>query len=481
MRRIALALVLVSTVSCANRAKRSIDLYESGDYAGSVRAADEGLASHPDDDNLWAMKVRGSLALGDATATATAYDQYTSHRGDDDKALLTDLATATLAQALASPSAKMKIAAIEAIERIEIHALTDQVAERMGDDDDRVAAAAAVAVLRGIPGAPQIADELMHSENAEARRIAVDGVGRKVGKLAVADLQTAANDSDARVRRTAIRWLGAIKRSDLDATTLAAVTDLLARRLRDPDDGVRAAAASALARIGVGASGATSTGSATGSTDLRTFAKRALADRSLAVRLAGVDLLAAAHADAELATLVDDKDPMVALQAAISLKPRRPELAATALARAIAASEWTIRAGAANLLVTAVGREAARPYATKLAADPELGVRLAAARVLAQLDDREGARRVFTSALDNPDYGIQAAADLAALGDRAGLQALSLAVRDPKRSSAQRAAAASAHRSARRVTGGLVAALADPDGLVRVEAAAVLGMLAKQR
>lgn len=459
MRRLALALALLSSVSCANRAKRSIDLYDSGDYAGAARAADEGLASHPGDDGLWAMKVRASVALGDGDAIARAYDQYAAQRGDDDKELLRELATATLGQALASPSAKMKIAAIEAIERIEIHSLTDQVAERMGDDDDRVAAAAAVAVLRGMPGAPQVADDLLRSENAEARRIAVDGVGRKVGKLAATDLVKAADDSDPRVRRAAIRWLGMIKEVD--------AVEVLTRRLRDPDDSVRAASASALARIGIG--------------NLAAFAKQALADRSLAVRLAGIELLAAAKADTDLVVLTDDKDAMIGLQAAIALKSKRPELADKAVARAIAADEWTIRAGAANLLVTAVGRDAARPYATKLAGDSELGVRLAAARVLAQLDDREGARRIFASALDSADYGVQAAADLAALGDKAGTQVLSAAVRDPKRTPEQRVAAASAHRTAHRVTGGLVAALADADGLVRVEAAAVLGTLAKQR
>src|SRR5690606_17879783 len=226
MRRIALALALLAPIACANRAKKSIALYESGDYAGAARAADEGLASHPDDDNLWAMKVRASVALGDREAIARAYEDYVARRGEDDKELLRDLATATLGQALASPSVKMKIAAIEAIERIEIHALTDQVAESMGDDDDRVAAAAAVAVLRGIPGAPQVADDLLRSENPEARRIVVDGIGRKIGKLAVADLEKAADDSDPRVRRAAIRWLGMIE--DQNAAPL------LTRRLRDP-------------------------------------------------------------------------------------------------------------------------------------------------------------------------------------------------------------------------------------------------------
>jgi HEAT repeat protein len=459
MRCIALAVALLASTACANRAKRSIDLYDSGDYAGAARAADEGLASHPDDESLWAMKVRASIALGDGDATAKAYEQLVAHRGGDDKELLRDLATATLGQALASPSAKMKMTAIEAIEQIEIHELTDRVAERLDDNDDRVAATAAVALLRGWPEAPAVADALLTSPNADARRIAISGIGRKVGKLAAADLEKLADDPDPRVRRAAIYWVGMTK--DVDAV------ELLTKRMKDSDDSVRAASASALARIGTG--------------DLTGLAKQALADRSLAVRMAAVDLFVAAKADTELVALVEDPDPMVALQAAIAMKGTRPELAQRAVARAAAADEWTIRAGAANLLASALDNEGARTQAMKLLGDKDLGVRLAAARALVRLGDKQAAKPVFASAINDPEQGVQAAADLAALDDASGMQALSSYVRDAKRSPAQRVAAVSAHRSARRVTGGLVAALADGDGLVRVEAAAVLGMLAKQR
>src|SRR5262245_23217367 len=102
MLRIVLALALLAPAAgCANRAKRSVSLYESGDYAGAMRAADEGLAGHPDDDGLWGMKVRSALALGDAAGVAKAYQGYMEHRADLDKELLQDLATATIAQALA--------------------------------------------------------------------------------------------------------------------------------------------------------------------------------------------------------------------------------------------------------------------------------------------------------------------------------------------------------------------------------------------
>jgi HEAT repeat protein len=458
MLRIFLALALLSP-ACASRAKRSVSLYESGDYAGSMRAADEGLAGHPDDDDLWAMKVRAALALGDADGVAKAYAGYMSVRGTDDKELLRDLSTATIAQALASPSVKLKIDAIDAIAELELHSLADKVAETMGDDDDRVAAAAAVAVLKGFPQAPQVADDMTRSENAEARRIAIDGIGKKVGKLALADLEKAASDRDARVRRVAIRWLGQLK--DKDAI------EVLAKRMRDPDEGVREASATALARIGIG--------------NLESFGKQALADRALSVRLAGVDLLAAAHRDDSLVALVDDKDPMVALQAAIAVKAKHPDLAAKAVERAATAEDWTTRAGAANYLVIALGKANALAVAKRLSADAEIGVRLAAARVLLHTGDRAAAAQIFTAALTDENHRVDAAADLASMGHVDGTKALSDAVRDPAKSPEQRVAAVMAHRSAHRVTPGLVAALADGSGVVRIAAAAVLGSLAKEK
>jgi HEAT repeat protein len=449
--------LLIALGACAGRAKHSVSLYEAGDYAGASRAADEGLATHPDDDGLWAMKVRSALALGDADGVAKAYAAYVEHRGSDDKDLLRDLATATLGQGLASPSAKLKIAAIDAVEELELEALANDVAERMGDEDDRVAASAAVAVLHGYPQAPKVAADMLTSEDHEARRIAVEGIGKKIGKLAAADLEKAGTDADPRVRRAAIYWLGMIK--DADAV------ELCTRHMKDPDESVRAASASALARIGLG--------------NLAELGQRALADKALAVRLAGIDLLVAAHRDDALAGLIDDADPIVAITAAIAIKRTHPGAAARPLERALSAEEWTIRAGAANLAVAALGRDAGRAYAQRLAHDPEPEVQLAAARVLAHAGDPAGAKAIFTAALATPDHGIQAAADLAALGDPAGLTALSTAVRDARRTPEQRAEAASAHRTAHRVTPGLVAALADPNGLVRVEAAATLGALSR--
>jgi HEAT repeat protein len=444
---------VILLTACASHNGRAVSLYESGDYAGAARAADEGLKAHPGDDGLWQMRIRAALALGDADAVTRVYGDYAKQRDGDDRDLLRDLAIATLGQALASPSAKLKIVAIEAVEAAELQSLADQVGERMGDDDDRVAATAAVAVLHGFPQAPQVASQMLHSENAEARRIAIDGIGKKVGALAAVDLAKAIGDSDPRVRRAAARWVGQLKIKD--------AADVLARRLRsDPDEAVRAAAATALARLATG--------------DLAADAKQALADKALAVRLAAIDLVVAAKQTQLLAGLAEDPDPMLATEAAIALK--RTDLAARALARAAASDSWTTRAGAANTAIRALGETDGQALVVKLLADKELEVRLAAARALAHSGRQDDAKRVFEAV---SDQNVSAAADLADLGDARGLVALGAAVRDMKRGPDQRAQAASAHRLAHRVTPGLVGALADPNGVVRVEAASAIAVLAR--
>lgn len=454
---LSLSLSLAALAGCANHAKKSVSLYEAGDYAGAAREADSALANHPDDEALWGMRVRAALALGDAAGVAKAYGSYKAKRGSDDKALLNDVAIATLGQALASPSAKLKVAAIQAVQAAEIEKLAEQVAERMEDEDDKVAAAAAVAVLRAYPQAPALAADMMRSEDPEARRIAIDGVAKKIGKLMVEDLERAITDKDARVRRVAARWLGQIK----DADAVAVLT----RHLKsDPDESVRAASATALAKIGIG--------------NLEALGTDALKDKALAVRIAAVDLLDAAKRPDRLQQVAQsDADPMVAVEAAIALRDKA--LAKAALDRAVAAEGWTLRAGAANVASRALGKDGAVALARQLLADKELGVRLAAARVLAHGGDKPAAAAAFVEALGAPDFALQAAGDLAEQGDARGTDALDAMVRDPQRSADQRAAAAAAHRAAHKVTPGLVAALADASGVVRVEAAAAIVMLAR--
>lgn len=452
----ALATASFGLVACGH-AQKSLSLYEAGDYAAAARAADDGLAQHPKDEGLWQMRIRAALAQGDTLGLARSYRSYQQAIGEDDKDLVRELAIATLEAGLQSPSAKMKVLAIQAIEAAEIQALADSVAQKMEDKDDRVVAAAAIAILRGgYFQAPEVAGQLLASESAEARAIIVEGLGKKVGTLASDDLEKAATDPDPRVRRIAIRWLGQIK----DQNAVA----LLMRRMKDPDEAVRAASATALARIGVG--------------NLEAFGTQALKDKALAVRLAGIDLLAAAKRTDRLVQVAQsDSDPMVAAEAALAAK--RSDLAINAVQTAAKAELWTIRAGAANLATRAFGRDKAGAFLHTLAEDPDLGVRLSAARALAHAGDKPAAIAIFVAALADGERKLSAAQDLASLGDARGVAILDEAASDAKATPDVRGAAVSAHQGARKITGGLVAALADSSGLVRVEAAAVLLALSK--
>src|SRR5262249_57837407 len=118
---------------------------------------------------------------------------------------------------------------------------------------------------------------------------------------------------------------------------------------------------------------------------------------ALAVRLAGVELYAAAHRDDVLVSVVDDKDPLVAAEAAIAVGTSHPGMAQQPIERGIAAPEWTVRAGIANVLVRAVGQDGALTYARRLAGDHELAVRLAAARALAHIGDPAPAAPAFAA------------------------------------------------------------------------------------
>jgi hypothetical protein len=121
---------------------------------------------------------------------------------------------------------------------------------------------------------------------------------------------------------------------------------------------------------------------------------------------------------------------------------------------------------------------AALAIAKRLVTAGEVPGRLAAARVLAYHGDKAGATAIFAAALAG-DAAVAAATDLAKLGDARGLDVLARAVRDESRTPDQRAAVASAHATANRVTPALVAALADKSGTVRVEAAAAIVAIAK--
>ncbi|HVV82428.1 MAG TPA: HEAT repeat domain-containing protein, partial [Kofleriaceae bacterium] len=357
----ALALVLATAAAACGPsagAKRAQAFLDRGDYPGAAQAADDELNHSPSDAVLHRIRLRAALGMGDARGAVDHYRAWRAGRGDDLAALHT-MAMTTLWQGLRAPAAALRLQTIRAIERLELEDLAHEVGERLGDDDDAVAAAAAVAVLRAFPQAPDVASQMLHSDNPEARAIAVEGIGRKAGKLAAADLRAALDDGDPRVRAAAATAVGRLA-DPADTAKLAALVG-------DGDTGVRTAAVRALAHGKRG--------------PLDAVVERALADESLGLRLAGVELASAGRGASGARALLDHRDPMVAAQAARAAHD--PAGAARALDRALAADDPAVRIGAIGLVQAALGRDQAVPRLRTATADADAGVRVAAASALA--------------------------------------------------------------------------------------------------
>ena len=459
---LALALCAVTPACASTAARCAQSAYDRGDYTGAARLADAGLAKEPGDGDLWRVRIRADLARGDARSAVAAYKRWRGGRGDDADTLR-GIAFDTLEQALASPARQVQVQAIQIVEDLMIEDLSQPVAEQMADEDDVVAAAAAVAVLRAYPQAPQVATDMLASEDADARAIAVAGIARKVGLRAVDDLRHAAADPDPRVRRAAVAGLAGAG----DPATLDLLRTLAQR---DPAGDVRASAILALARTKQAA--------------FAPIASAALADPYLGARLAAVELYAAIGDRAAVDRLLTGADVAVAIRAARAARDRNPTGAAAAIDRGLADAEWTVRAGAVNVLRSVVDDAGALARARRAVADAELEVRLAAARVLAAAGQRAEAAAVFTAALaaalaPTDPTRVQAAIDLARLDDARGVAALSeLAERGA--TPELRRMAAGGHALAHTITPGLVAALGDDSPAVRLEAARAVWILTKE-
>jgi HEAT repeat protein len=448
MRAVLLTLVLaLAACGPSTAARRAQTLIDAGDYAAAAELATAELQKNPKDGDLWRVRIRASLGQNDAGAAVAAYAEWRAVRGEEDHGALRMMAMTTLWQGLESPQQAARVEAIRAVERLEIERLADAVADQMVSDDDVVAAAASIAILRAYPQAPQVAGELLGSAEARARAIVVEGIARKVGKRAADDLRQLAGDPDPNVRRVLARALGGFQDP--------ADTERLSVLAKDADAEVRAAALHALSQGKRG--------------DLSALARAALDDEHLGVRIAAVALLDASGDDATLVSLLKGDDHAIAAHAARALMKTHKADAAAALDRALADSDWSVRVGALNLATSIVGADAARGRAEKLLGDTTVDVRVAAARLLGN-DPR--AVEVLAAALTDDHVGVHAAADLAKLGDERGLTALARFSQADK--PAQRRAAVDGHAVARRVTPGLVGALADDDPVIRIAAAATL-------
>jgi HEAT repeat protein len=458
MRTLPYLLVLAILAACGGpppSAREARTLLDRGDYGGAERIADRELERVPGHPEYWRIKIQAALSAGDAARAVEVYESWRQHRGAHDEAALSAMAKTVLWQALRVPAAEVRVDAIQIIEQRELEVLAQDVIDLVAADDDRVAAAAAVAVVRIHPHAPRVLTDLLRSSDARARELAVTGIGRKVGEHARDDLVPMLDDPDPSVRRAAVRAVAGFG-AGRDTERLVAIA-------RDDADGtVRAAALLALAR---GDRGGTSE-----------VAMAALDDDYTGARLAAVSLLARARgggARPVLAELASSDDLLLALRAATELAALGEPRVDT-LERALAAEAWTVRASAVNATARVAPRRTALTLLGGAIVDPRIDVRLAAARALLALEQTERAVRELLAALGAPtdDPRLQAAIDLTRIDHPAGVEALADLAASP--STGVRAGAIRAHHYADRPTTALVAALADDTIANRVTAADVL-------
>jgi HEAT repeat protein len=475
-----LVLLMLAAGACAPPAARNArTLMAQGDPAGAEAAADQGLAQDPGHEELWRLKIEAALAGGDAARALGLYQTWQQRRGEHDRALLGRLARRTLAQGLRVPSAQVRAAAVQAIERQEIISLAQDVAARIEDEEDLVAAAAAVALLRSEPGAARVAAQLLRSEDPAARALVLTGVARKLGATTRDSVRAALGDRDAAVRRAAVRALARMA-EDEDLARLAGIAAV------DADARVRTAALQALSRLPAGQVLPV----AVVDTAL-VAARQALARTGVGVhlgeQLAAVALLARQGDTAALQGLAAAADPVLAVAAAEVLVTRTPTLLAEAIQRGLADPVPGVRQAVLEAARALPAAEAAR-VAQAHAGDQSWGVRLVAARVLLYLGEtgdaalRLQAAPIFAAALEGaPEpLRVQAAIDLARMGDERGVAALSRLAASPDPAVRQSVVGAYELVRARqpRLAGALLSvlarALADESPLVRILAAEIL-------
>jgi HEAT repeat protein len=465
--RLLVSLALAACTACAGAsrdARRAQSLLARGDFAGATAAADDGLARAPRDGNLWRVKMRAALGGGDARGAVALYRDWRDLSGAEDPAALRVLARTTLWQGLTAGAPAVQVSAVRAVERLEVEELAPDVAELVTADDDLVAAAAGSALLTVHAAAPRVLVDLLKSEDKTARALAVDGIGRKAGRHARADLLPMLDDPAPEVRRAAV---GAVARfaGDQELTRIAGMAG------GDKDGAVRARALAVLVQK-----------SPRGRAEL---ARAGLRDPHPGVRHIAVQLLARDGSPAAaqiLAELVAGDDLELALPAAAArfASGRAGEADLALFHRALAETRWTVRAAALNQS-GAAPRELALSMAGRALVDPRPEVRLAAARVLIRTGTAsDRVRQELDSHLGSPDPAIRidAAVDLLRIGEERGAEVL--AELAAHKTADVRGAAVRAHASARRITFGLVTALADTDPLLRITAAELLLELAHE-
>lgn len=432
-------------------------LLEKGDYAAAERAAESELTRFPKHPVLWRIKIQAPLERGQPARAVARYKEWHHLRKHYDNAAMRVMAIATIDHALRSSSVSVRRAAVRAVAAIPARRLRASLHRLLADPDPTVTVAAASVLATDSRQAVAVLERLVSSSDARARAAAVLGLGKTLRRRAVAIAALA--DKDARVRRAGVLALarfGAGERARL-----------LALATSDPDGSVRATALGALA-----------TGPFEGIVGV---AQKALADKYVGARLAGIRLLGHGGAAARpiLLELTRSADVFVALRAAVTLALAGGERRPDTIERALNSAEWTIRAAALNALAEVVDTNEAIRLATRAASDGRAEVRLTAGRALARLGRAGAALGVFEAALADSREAIRvrAAIQLLRIDEGSGRRALAKLL--ASRQTATRMAAVRAYAGAQNATLTLVGALADEAAEVRVVAAASLYRLLK--
>ncbi len=435
-----------------NKAKRQL---AQGDYEGAEKTAVFELKRYPKHPTLWRVRIQAAMGDRDNTRAAKLYGEWFKLRNKlHDRGTLRLMAMTMMWQGLRVPSVAVRTRTIQAIERLELEDLADDVSKLITHDDDRVAVAAAVALLKADRSAARVVGDSLRSDDMLARIIAINGIGRKVGAKARADIVAMLKDSKPAVRSAAVNVIGNFA-SNEDTARLIAVA------VGDTEGSVRATALRALRK-----------GKRKG---LLAAATAALNDKYLGARLAGVQLLAhlGESSRPRLLALASGSDAFVALRAVTVLGARATDTGA--VSKGLVNDSWEVRVAAINALSSPAFDKAARTsQAAKLLGDKRVDVRIAAARALLDTSLRAKAIETLAAAIgDNDDsVRLQAARNLVGAKDPRGLQTLVALLKSA--SASTRSSAISAHIFAKTISLGLVAALADESAELRIKTAEAL-------
>lgn len=432
--------------------------YETGDFQSAERVADDELRATPSEASLWRVKINAAIRAGQHERGVQSYLQWHRQRRHYDVRAIRSMAISTLWHALVADGRESRVQALQALRSVRAPELSGDVAERVRDPDPLVAGLAA-AIAGGAPGRERVRS-LLASADGTVRAQVIGALPRSFRDSLGPQVLAQLGDGASEVRKAAAAAVGRFQLK-------SGARQVLHLAARDPDGKVRAAALSALARLGIRSV------ASRGEPDVIAVARAGLQDDYLGARLAALAILAARpgeHRDV-LANAARASDSFLALRAAVALRKTGREVPINTLQLALAHRQWSVRAAALNAIGRLLPARDALGLIENRLTDSRIEVRLAAARALANLGHKSRARAVFVAALgaDRDLPRLQAAIALIRMKDDLGRDALSKLC--TSRSPDTRRQAALAHGLLDGPTMPLIRALGDSELTVRIAAA----------